>query len=264
MIQPDAMCKRLAFVVLAAMPVLPLPASAALECSIVATGAGTAEVFAGDASVKLPAVLPDCEGARIKQGEVAVCVQDERNRLRCRTLAGAAVIGQATVGASSAEERPWLKALGRMFAGDIGSQSALSRGTGRTELDLPSGEVALLQSVLEIDLRAVKVVRFRDIANDRVVLEAQGGGIRKVDLTTFEPGKSYSWTVDSDDPVLATRFTVQDQKSIGMARAEQARIAADPQLDPTARVLTLATWLFEQGLAYDARTALAAGHLAIR
>ena len=242
----------------AALALCAASALAAPQCSI--AGPPTARLALAGSAIDLPALLEDCDGARVLTGDVTACVQDPRDRLDCHTYGTGAVLSRRELG-EAGSQRGLLAALLRLLRGEATIQQTETRGA---DTGLPVGPVVLLSGHVDVDFdrpafEGVQAVEFRDAASGRLVAVVRRTQAHRVPAAAFHEGHSYRWTLPSTVPALAQggRFTIAARAALASAREEKRTIAAS-QPGATAQAFALAGWLEEQGLSYDARATLEA------
>lgn len=242
--------------ILVAISVCAANANASPQCSL--AGAAGAKVSVAGTPTEPPVLLPDCNGIKVISGEVTACVQDERNRLSCRTFSPGATMSERDLG-TAGSERGLLVALLELLKGGPTTASAVTR---EASTDLPTGPVVLVQGRVDVDfslpaLNGIEYVDFQDTTTNEHIARAQSKGPHSVDATLFRAGRSYRWILASPVPMLAPsgRFIMQDP-TLSRRVLERVREIAASGADQAAQALLLATWLDEQGLIYDAQATL--------
>lgn len=236
------------------------PAQAALPCTLAGVGAA-ATVMLGGAPVVLPALMPDCNGARVTAGQVVACVQDQRERLHCRELVAVATVSATAwpaVGAGSG----WLDRVLALLRGSVERSDAISRSLTATDV-LPVGPVAFLDTQLELDfssqaLAGVDRIDFTDVLSGERVASVTGPGVQLLDTQRLlRPGRSYTWTLRSSNPAMdeaARRFTNLDAEQ--RLALDEALKAANEHPSPVARAVATAAVVQARGLTFDAAVLL--------
>lgn len=230
-------------------------ANAAPACAL--AGSAQAQVVASGATLELPALLVDCDGVKVTAGSVKACVQDARGRLNCRSYGAGSTMAQRDL-ASAGADTGLLSALLDMLKGKSTNASGVTRSG---DAGLPFGTVVLADG-LQIDFRRAALteishVVIRDAQTNALLARVQRGNAKRVDASAFRAGRSYRWEFASAVPMLAPSgtFTVAADELRRAAGVQRKRVA-DMQIDPTAQALTMALWLSENGLTYEAEQAL--------
>ena len=240
----------------AALTICAANARASPQCSL--AGAAGAKVSVAGTTIEPPALLPDCNGIKVISGKVTACVQDERNRLSCRTFSSGTTMNEGDL-ETAGSERGLLVALLELLKGGSTIASAVTR---EANTGLPTGPVVLVQGRVDVDfslpaLNGIEYLDFHDTATGDRIARVQSKGPHSVDAALFRSGRSYRWTLASPVPMLAPsgRFIIQDP-TLSRRVLEQVQQIAASGADQAAQALMLATWLDEQGLTYDAQATL--------
>ena len=260
-------CRLGLSMVLPALLVFAAPARAALPCTLAGVG-DTAAVMLSGARVVLPALLPDCNGARVTAGKVVACVQDHRERLQCRELVAVATVTATAwpaVGVGSA----WLTQVLALLRGSVERSDAISRKPTAADV-LPEGPVAFLEAKMPVDfadeaLADVDRIDFTDVLSGERVASVSGPGVQLMDLQRLlRPGRSYSWTLRSNKPEIdetTQRFTylgAEERQAL-----DEALSAANDHGSPTANTLVTAAMMQGRGLSFDAAMLLRSAGLKV-
>lgn len=245
----------------AAMVALLLIAGAAQADPIACTLASneSSKIQRGDQPIVLPAHLPDCAGATVTQGSVVACISTRLDTLKCAKLTRGQTVSRAVFGP---KDMPmgWRASLTSLLQGGVERADAKSRGA----LDeLPSGQVLMSATSFDIDFTqeefvGVQAIEFRE--GDRqgeLVVRVPAHGLRSVDATRFQPGKTYSWAIlpAGDLVPFYGQFTVLDKAERRHAKKLARRLAEESE-DRQIQAMLIADSLYQRGHVFDARQTL--------